>query len=313
MMKKIILALAALALSAGLSLNAQDMAQATELYNKGAEAVTMKNWSEALESFQKALEMGTTIGADADEIVNNCKNYIPEVSKQVAIGLIGDEKYDEALAKIDETVKIADEYGNEDVSAEVKALIPDVFKRKGAAAVAIKDYASAAVAYSQAYASDTTDAKTALTLGQLFGQTGKTEEAIKAFQHAAWNGEETTAKEQISNIYVKEANSALKANKLADAVKAADKANSYSENANAYLIAGQASQKLSKNTDAIGYFEKYVGMKPDAKNAPAINFTIAALYQGQKNNAKALEYYKKVQDDPKFGAQAKQMIASLGK
>ena len=40
---------------------------------------------------------------------------------------------------------------------------------------------------------------------------------------------------------------------------------------------------------------------------------MAALYQGAKNNAKALEYYKKVQDDPKFGAQAKQMIASLSK
>ena len=101
--------------------------------------------------------------------------------------------------------------------------------------------------------------------------------------------------------------------KIADAVKAADKANSYSENATAYLIAGQSSQKLSKNADAIKYFEKYLEMKPDAKNAPAITFTVAALYQGAKNNAKALEFYKKVQDDPKFGDQAKQMITSLSK
>ena len=96
-------------------------------------------------------------------------------------------------------------------------------------------------------------------------------------------------------------------------MKAAEKANSYVENATAYLIAGQSSQKLSKNADAIKYFEKYLEMKPDAKNAPAITFTVAALYQGAKNNAKALEFYKKVQDDPKFGDQAKQMITSLSK
>ena len=40
---------------------------------------------------------------------------------------------------------------------------------------------------------------------------------------------------------------------------------------------------------------------------------MAALYQGQKNNAKALEYYKKVQNDPQVGAQAKQQIAALSK
>ena len=59
--------------------------------------------------------------------------------------------------------------------------------------------------------------------------------------------------------------------------------------------------------------QKYLELKPTASNANGITFTVAALYQGQKNNAKALEYYKKVQNDPKFGAQAKQMIAALNK
>ncbi len=118
---------------------------------------------------------------------------------------------------------------------------------------------------------------------------------------------------QISNLYVKEANTAYKAQKFADAVKAANKANSYADNATAYLIAGQASQKLSKNADAIKNFEKYVELKPTASNANGIIFTIGALYQGQKNNAKALEFYKKVQNDAKYGAQAKQMVAALSK
>ena len=311
-MKKIFLAIAAMVMTAGL-ISAQDMAQATELYNNGATAISMKNWTEALDCFQKALAMGETIGDEAQELVANCKNAIPGVSLQIAKDLINDEKYDEAYTQLEAATKIADEYGNAEVADEAKELVPQIWLRKGAAAMNLKDFETAADSYAKAYALDTTAGKTAFRLGQALGQLGKTDEAVEAFKHAAWNGEKDASMTQISNIYVKEANSAFKAQKYADAVKAANKANSYADNATAYLIAGQASQKLSKNSDAIKYFEKYLELKPTASNANGITFTVAALYQGQKNNAKALEYYKKVQNDPKYGAQAKQMIAALNK
>ena len=82
-MKKIFLAIAAMVLTAGL-ISAQDMAQATELYNNGATAISMKNWTEALDCFQKALAMGETIGEEAQELVANCKNAIPGVSLQIS-------------------------------------------------------------------------------------------------------------------------------------------------------------------------------------------------------------------------------------
>lgn len=311
-MKKIIIAIAAMVMTVGF-VSAQDMAQATELYNNGATAISMENWTEALDCFQKALEMGNTIGEEAQELVANCKKAIPGVSLQIAKDLIKAEKYDEAAAKLDAAAKIAQEYENAEVAEEAKELVPKMWLQKGADALKLKDFASAADGFAKSYAIDTTAGKTALYLGQALGQLGKTEEAVEAFQHAAWNGEQETALGQISNLYVKEANTAFKAQKWADAVKAAGKANDFAENATAYLIAGQASQKLSKNADAIKNFEKYLELKPTASNAGAITYTVAALYQGAKNNAKALEFYKKIQNDAKFGAQAKQMIAALSK
>ena len=311
-MKKIIIAIAEMVMTAGF-VSAQDMAQATELYNNGATAISMENWTEALDCFQKALEMGNTIGEEAQELVANCKKAIPGVSLQIAKDLIKAEKYDEAAAKLDAAAKIAQEYENAEVAEEAKELVPKMWLQKGADALKLKDFASAADGFAKSYAIDTTAGKTALYLGQALGQLGKTEEAVEAFQHAAWNGEQETALGQISNLYVKEANTAFKAQKWADAVKAAGKANDFAENATAYLIAGQASQKLSKNSDAIKNFEKYLEFKPTASNAGAITYTVAALYQGAKNNAKALEFYKKIQNDAKFGAQAKQMIAALSK
>ena len=311
-MKKVILALAAFAVSAGL-VSAQDMAQATETYNNGATALQTGNKTGALEYFQKALQMGQALGADGEELVGNCKNAIPGVMLSIAKDLIQENKYTEASAKLDEVGKVATEYGNADIAKEAKDLVPQMWKMKGANDLKAKDLNGAADAFAKSYAADTTDGKTALTLGQILSQAGKTDEAITAFRHAAWNGEKESAKEQVSNLYVKQANMALKANKLADAVDLAEKANGYAPNANAYLIAGQASQKLGKNAGAIENFSKYLEVNPNAKNAPAIAFTVGALYQGAKNNAKALEYYKMVQNDPKFGAQAKQMIAALNK
>jgi tetratricopeptide (TPR) repeat protein len=311
-MKKLLIAIAALTLSGAL-LSAQDLSQATELYNNGATALTTKDYTTALENFQKALEMGKSLGADGEELVTNCKNAIPGVALQIAKDLIQDSKYDEAKTKIDDAVKLATEYENNDVLTEAKELIPVMYTKKGADALKTKDYTGAAAAFKESYLADTTNGKTAITLAQLYGQLGKSEEAIDMLQHAAWNGEETEAKEQASTIYLREASSLLKSQKYADAVKAAEKANSYAENANAYLIAGQASQKLGKNNDAIENFTKYLDLKPNSSNSAAITFTVGALYQGANNKTKALEYYKKVQNDPKFGAQAKQMITALSK
>ena len=243
-MKKFILDIAAMVLAAGIA-SAQDMAQATELYNNGATAISMENWTEALDYFQKALTMGQTIGEEAEELVANCKKAIPGVALQIAKDLIKDAKYDEAVPKLEEAAKIAEEFENVEVAEEAKAMVPETWKRKGADALKLKDFATAAEAFAKSYAIDTTAGKTALTLGQVLGQLGKTDEAIEAFQHAAWNGEEATALKQMSGLYVKEANTAFKAQKYADAVKACDKANSYAEDANACLIAGQASEMLS--------------------------------------------------------------------
>jgi tetratricopeptide (TPR) repeat protein len=119
------------------------------------------------------------------------------------------------------------------------------------------------------------------------------------------------ANKQISNLYLKKAAAALKGAKYADAVAAATKATEFGDNAQAFLVAGQASQKLGKNNDAIKHFEKYLEAAPKAKNANAIAFTVAALYQKAGNKAKAAEFYKKVVGDPQLGAQAKQQLDAL--
>ena len=198
-----------------------------------------------------------------------------------------------------------------DVADEAKTLVPQVKMSHAGNLLNGKDYDGAAAIYKEVLDADPANGNAALRLGVALNGAGKLEEAKAAFETAAANGQEATANKQIGNIYLKEAAAALKEKKYADAVAAAAKVNDYTENAQAWQIAGQASQAAGKNNDAIKYFEKYLEAAPTASNAGAIAFTVGALYQGAKNNAKAKEFYTKAAGDPKYGAEAKKMLDAL--
>lgn len=315
-MKKIILAMAAFACSMSL-MTAQDLATATATYNSGAEALTMGNKTSALEYFQKALTMAEALGDEGADVVANCKSAIPSVILSIGKEFYNNKDFSNAKAKFVEAAEVAKKYGNQEVTAEVESLLPTVGKRIALAkvndAMKTKDIAGVLAGYEEAMSIDTTDANTALKYGQFLGNAGKFDDAVKYLELAARHGQEGNAKAVLSTTFLKKAAAQLKAGKYADAVTFAEKAISYKENAQAYLIAGQASQKANKNADAIANFEKYLEAAPTAKNAGAIAFTVGALYQQTGNKAKAVEFYKKVEADPQFGAQAKTLITSLSK
>lgn len=311
-MKKILITLASLLLSAGL-VAAQDMAQATETYNSGAAALSNGEKASALEFFEKALKEGEACGEEGAEIVSNCKNIIPTIHLSIAKDLIKGDELDSALAKLAEAVNVAKEYGAEDVIAEAGELVPQVKMQKANDLLQAKNFTEAASIYKELTDADPTNGTALLRLAMALAGTGDKAGAIDAYKKAAEAGQAVTAKKQLGNIYLKDAASALKTKKYAEAVENALESLNYGDNAQAYLVAGQASQQLKKNNEAIGYFDKYLELSPNAKNASAITFTVAALYQQLGNKAKAIEYFTKVAGDAQFGAQAKQQIEALKK
>ena len=309
-MKRLIATLATLVIALGAAF-AQDLAAVTETYNAGAEALSAGNKETALNSFQEALKLATALGEEGEEVVANCKNIIPNLKMSLAKDLVKESKFDEAVAALADVAKVAEEYEAYDVLDEAKTLVPQIKMSKAGTLLNAKDYEGAAAAYKEIVDADPTDGTAALRLGVALNGAGKLEEAKAAFEQAAANGQAATANKQLGNIYLKDAAAALKAKKYADAVAAAIKVNDYTENAQAWQIAGQASQLAGKNNDAIKYFEKYLEASPDASNAGAIAYTVGALYQGAKNNAKAKEFYSKAVSDPKYGAEAKKMLDAL--
>lgn len=309
-MKKMILALAAVVFSAGL-VSAQDLASATETYNNGAEQFQNGDKVAALDLFKKALTMAEALGDDGADIVANCKNTIPVLTMSIAKDLVREKEYDSAIEKINEAQKVAGDYENDEVIADAAELLPQVLSAAGTAAYTAKEMEKAVDYFEKSLALDTDNGATALRLGQALNSLGKVEEAKAAFTTAMNNGQEDNAKKQLANIILREAQAALQAGKNADVVSMIAKADEDGmvTNAAAYQLAASASQKLNKAADAIKYYEKFLSADPDNKNAGAIAYTVGALYQGQNNKAKALEFYKKAQE--KGYAQAADMVKAL--
>ncbi len=308
-MKRLIATIAVFTIALGAAF-AQDLAAVTEVYNAGAAAVSTDKAS-ALKSFEEALKQAEALGEEGQEIVTNCKNIIPNIRMSLAKDLVKESKFDEAIAALQEVEKVAEAYEALDVLDEAKTLIPQIKMSKANGLYKAKDYVAAADAFKEILDADPTNGNAAFYMGAALLGAGKNDEAKAAFEVAAANGQEANANKQIGNIYLKEAAAALKEKKYAAAVTAAAKVNDYTENAQAWQIAGQASQAAGKNNDAIKYFEKYLEAAPTASNAGAIAYTVGALYQGAKNNAKAKEFYTKAASDPKYGAEAKKMLDAL--
>jgi len=311
-MKKIILTLAAVILSAGL-MSAQDMAQATETAQNANEALVAKDYAKALAGFKEALTLAQACGEEGEELVGTCKGVIPSIVLTIAKNEIMEDKYDEGIAKLEEAIKVAEEYGNDDVIGEAAGLIPQVKKQKAAALFNAKDYAAAAEAFKSILESDPEDGASALRLALALTNTGDKDGAIAAFKQAAEHGQAANANKQLANIYLKDAQTLLKEKKFKDAIAACEESNTYNESANAYKLAASAASQLKDNAKAIGFYEKYLEISPDAKDANGIITTLAVLYQQSGNKAKAIEYYTKVQNDAQYGATAKQQLEALKK
>lgn len=309
-MKKIFL-LAIAAVFAAATVSAQDLEQATNTYNNGVMALQLGDNASALDSFRQALTMAEACGETGAEVAANCKNVIPGVMLSMAKDKIQAKDYDNAITSLNEAATAAKEYGNTDVETEAGELVPQVLLQKANDLLKAKDFTNAVSAYNEAIAADPENGRAYLLLGSAYASSGKIAEAEAAYTKAGEFGESSDAAKQLTNLYLRLANSYYKAQKYNDAVVAAEKSISYNaNNANAYLIAANSAQKSGDNNAAITYFEKYISM-PKAKNVNAYTFTIAVLYQQAGNKEKAIEYYQKVTSDPTYGTQAQEQLKAL--
>lgn len=281
-MKKIFLSFCSLLAAVTLA-NAQDVNQATDLFNNAVQYYSAGNLSSAVDYFKKALVIAKQCGEDGVEIVADCENYIPLLGGQIANNYAEENKFAEAIAQLQEVVAECKELGLTEDAAKYEKKIPQFYLQQGMQAVKDKNYDEAVKAFDNVLALDPTNGKAALLKGQVLEATGNIDAAQGAYELALANGQEKAAKRQLSKTYLKEAKAASSAKNYALALESAKKSFSYdATEANAYYIGGIAAQNLNKNAEAISLFEKYLELKPAAANSQAVRQVVEALKKGNK-------------------------------
>ena len=307
-MKRFFVALAALGLAAAVA-TAQDFNAAVDAFNAGAQALE-SNKTEALAQFRAALEQAQACeDAEAADLITKCKEIIPGTMLAIAKEQINDADYDTAVGTLTEVQAVAAEYGLPDVAADAKALVPNVYLRKGTSLLKAKEFPAAADALKQVTALTPENGQAYILLGQAQLQSGETDAAIEALEQANALGEAQAGK-LLSTTYLKKGQALMKAGKNAEAIEALEKSNAYVESANAYKLIASAQTKSGKNAQAIAAYKKYLEIAPDAKDAADIMFTIAATAQKAGDKATATEYYKKLAGT-KYAAQAEAQLKAL--
>lgn len=309
-MKRLLVVLVALGFAALAS--AQDFNAAIDVFNAGATALEGGNKVEALAQFRSALtQFEACEGDEAAEMIDKCKDIIPNTILSIAKEQINEADYDKAIASLAEAQAVAKDFGKDEIVADAAALVPNVYLRKGSTLLKDKDFAGAAAAFKEVVALTPEDGQAFLLLGQAQMQNNDLSAATEALEKAAELGKADQANKLLSTAYLKEGQAALKAKKFADAIAALEKSNGYVESANAYKLLASAQTQSGKSKDAIASYKKYLEVSPNAKDAADIMFTIAATAQKAGDKATAKEYYNKLTGDAKYGAQAAAQLKAL--
>ena len=275
-MKKLIITFVAL-FAAAVIMSGQSLSDAKKIAKDANEALKAGDYVTALASFKDALKVAEACGEKGKEMVDICKGIIPKTMNAVVKQNLKAGDWSGALAQLREAIVTSSQYGDEEALASAEALVPHVYLLKGSQLMDSADFEAAAEAFKNALDADPANGVAALRYGQALDKAGQAEEAVKAFETAAANGQEKNAKALLGRHFLELATKAFNAKKYADAVEAAVASSSYVPSAYTQLLAGQASQLQGKTTDALVYYTDYLKAYPEAANAAEVAYTVGAL------------------------------------
>lgn len=315
-------AVAALLLS--FNLNAQDINEVIDLFNKANQDFQAEQYDQAKVNVTKAYDMLNTLGdvegEEAATLKGNCEKLLQAIPYMQGKNLLAAKKYDEAAVKLQEAKAVSEKYANQEVVSELNELIPQIGLAKATDLLAANDFQNAVVAYEDVIKNNPNNAEAYVRLGYAYDKlndnakaVGSYEKAIEVATAASDAANLDMAKTQLANVYLMQAAEAQKAKKWAEVAATASKSLELKESGNAALLAGLGNHQLKKYDAAITALEKAATLENRAPQLQNIAYYLATAYEARGNKAKACENYKKVVTNPTFKAYAENKIKTLCK
>lgn len=297
---KTFLAICAVALLSAGTIQAQDLAAATETYNAAATSLNDGNYISALENFNKALKMLEGLGEEGQTMLAEAKSIIPQIHLRYGKELAAAKDIDGAVIQLKKAIETGKSYSVADVVTEATELLPQVLMADANELLNAGKFAEAAAEYAKVIKADPENGTAYLRTGMALSRINREAEAVAAFEKAMELGEKDNASRQLSVIYLKKSAALMGAKNWAGVFENAKKSNEYNESGQSLKLMGLSAVQLKKFDDAIETLEKYYAMDTNAKDKASTLYNLATAYEGKGNNAKACGYYKQILTDPTY-------------
>ncbi|MCX4262583.1 MAG: tetratricopeptide repeat protein [Alistipes sp.] len=174
-MKKFILSVAALMCS--VTLFAQSEIVTT--FNEAVTAAKGKNYSEALDLFNKVIDEGIdSEDATVQGLVTKSKSLVSTCYQSMGTAAAAAGNYDEALANLQKAAETAELYDNARALTKAKQTIANVYQAQGADAFNAGDYATAIEVFSKGYEANPRNTDMALNLAESYFKSDRYQEGM---------------------------------------------------------------------------------------------------------------------------------------
>ena len=304
------------------SLNAQDINEVIDLFNKANQEFQANQYDQAKANVTKAYDMLNTLGdvegEEAAALKENCEKLLQAIPYMQGKDLLAAKKYDEAAVKLNEAKAVSEKFSNQEIVNELNELIPQIGLAKATDYLAANDFQNAAAAYEDVIKNNPTNAEAYVRLGYAYDKLNDEAKAISSYEKGievakAANDAKNLdmAESQLANVYLMKAAEAQKAKKWAEVATAASKSLELKESANAALLAGVGNFQQKKYDPAITALEKAATLEKRDAQLQNIAYYLAVSYEAKGNKAKACQNYKKVVNNAQFKAYAENKIKTL--
>ena len=304
------------ALSFTVAANAQEINQAIEFNNKGAEAVNVKDWATAIDQFTQALavldQLGEEGAEEGAEMSQKIKDLIPSLHYFLGQELAKESKIDEAIVALNKAIETAELYDEPGTTAkDAKKLIDQLNLSVATNLLNDKEYEKAIAACKKVLEADPENGTIYLYIGMAHASLGNEGEAIASYEKAIELGNKDAAS-RLANIYLTQAQAAMKEQKWTNMYDLSKKAAAVApDNANVVKLMGISAFQLKKYNEAIPALEKTLAANPNATDKNSTIYRLAQAFEAQSKNSQACGYYKQLLNDANYKSMAEHKIKNV--
>lgn len=298
-----------------LGASAQTVEEVGTKWAAAGELINAKKAVEAIPMVEEVIKMGQAAGADAADITAEAQKMLPQLYLAKGGELVKVKKMDEAIAAFSKAEDLADLQGDIMTTRKAGRIISQLYMMQGIESFNTKDYTKALESFQKGVKQDPDNIQLAYFTAKSYAELGQLDQAVELYKQVIAAGTENSkyakqaedAKADM-NIYMLVA--ASEAAKAGDIEKVQTYAAAIPENADAGLLLVQTANNLKKYDVVIANGAEAYAAQTDAGKKSEIAYLIGVAFQNKGNNAKAIEWLKKVTAGGNVAA-AKQLATDL--